>query len=209
VRSDDRHNRLLASWDESLLGSWMAGYGGCDLCPRSSVGEIDWWFGDVRCDDRLETACWQRGMSPFMRSCKAGYGGINLCPRRRATCYLLQGVVRRAPLLSASRVLVRADHSGELQRGRRECFDEQVIDIRGDDLRGGAFGLSFGRVARMTHVVCHRDRMLSALGSYMYRSRDVPDLTRRMPHVSRISFARLAYPLSFSFLLGESFVGVA
>lgn len=141
-------------------------------------------FGDVRCDDRLETACWQRGMSPFMRSCKAGYGGINLCPRRRATCYLLQGVVRRAPLLSASRVLVRADHSGELQRGRRECFDEQVIDIRGDDLRGGAFGLSFGRVARMTHVVCHRDRMLSALGSYMYRSRDVPDLTRRMPHVS-------------------------
>ena len=23
------------------------------------------------------------------------------------------------------------DHSGELRRGRRECFDEQVIDVKG------------------------------------------------------------------------------
>ena len=29
----------------------------------------------------------------------------------------------------------RADHSGELRRGRRECFSEQVIDISG--VRGG------------------------------------------------------------------------
>ena len=49
----------------------------------------------------------------------------------RATCVLLRDAVRRASLPLVSRGgFGQGDHSGELRRGRRECFDEQVIDVR-------------------------------------------------------------------------------
>ena len=138
----------------------------------------------------------------FSRSWTAGYGGTDLCPRRWTACIGLRGAVRRTPLPSASQGgFGTGDHSGELRRGRRVCFDEQVIGIRWLGDVGWCIGF-FIETRGIYDACClpSAGYVQSASGSYMYRSRDVPDLTRRMPcflsDISSMS-AILGSPFSF------------
>ena len=64
----------------------------------------------------------------------------------------------------------QGDHSGELRRGRRECFDEQVIDVR---------------VVGVVHLGCY-PRPCGAYSSLEHRvdaAGQAVDMTKRRPYM--------------------------